>query len=91
VRSALILAGVLAVLGLILARNFRRWSRLTERERFLLGMKQISRPGNMTAKERERLKLLRSPWWAVWRWIPGLWRHRPGGNPGEGKHGDRES
>lgn len=75
-RLVLILLGVLAVLGLILAPNFQRWSRLTERERFLLGMKEISRPGNMTPKERERLELLRSPWWAVWRWFSDQERGR---------------
>lgn len=84
-RSALILVGVLAVLGLILAQNFRRWGQLTERERFLLGMKQISRPQNMTSKERQRLELLRSPWWAVWRWFPELWRHQQNPGAGEGK------
>jgi len=84
VRSALILLGVLAVLGLILAQNFRRWRQLTERERFLLSMKQISRPGNMTAKERQRLELVRSPWWAAWRWFPDLWRRQTGQNPGAG-------
>lgn len=83
-RLVLILLGVLAVLGLILAQNFQRWSRLTERERFILGMKEISRPGNMTVKERHRLEFLRSPWWAVWRWFPELWRRQTGGNPGAG-------
>ena len=81
-RLALILLGVLAALGLILALNFRQWRQITERERFLLGMKQISRPGNMTAKERQRLELVRSPWWAVWRWVPDLWRRQTGPNPG---------
>jgi hypothetical protein len=67
---------VMACLGLILAFSYRRWQRLTERERFLLGMKKAARPQNMDPDEKSKLKLLRSPWWALWRWLPDLW-HRP--------------
>jgi hypothetical protein len=68
---------VLAGLGLILASSYRRWQRLTERERFLLGMKKASRPENMDPDEKSKLKLLRSPWWAFWRWLPDLYRRPP--------------
>ncbi len=62
---------VLAGLGLILASSYRRWQRLTERERPLLGMKKASRPENMSPPdEKSKLELLRSPWWAFWRWLP---------------------
>ena len=76
-RLVLILLGVLAGLSLILALSYRRWGRLTERERFLLAMKDAARPQNLPQEERSRLELLRSPWWAVWRWLPDLWRHPP--------------
>ncbi len=73
---ALALFSVLG-LGLILASSYVRWQQLIERERFLLGMKQASTPNKMCPSERSRLKVLRSPWWAVWRWVPGLWRWTP--------------
>jgi len=70
---ALALFSVLG-LGLILASSYVRWQQLIERERFLLGMKQASTPNKMCPSERSRLKVLRSPWWAVWRWVPDHWR-----------------
>jgi hypothetical protein len=73
-RLAVYLLFMLAGVGVILAFSYRRWQQLTERERFLLGMKEASRPRNMHPDEKSRLKLLRSSWWAVWRWVPDLWR-----------------
>ena len=74
---ALALLSVLATLGLILVASYERWQQITQREGFFLRMKEASRPGNMLPEERSRLKLLRSPWWAVWRWVPYLWRRTP--------------
>ena len=76
-RLALFSLLVLAGLGLVLACSYRRWQRLTERERFLLGMKKASRPENMGPDEKSKLELLRSPWWVVWRWLPDLYRRPP--------------
>ena len=70
----LYLVGALGCLGVIGGFSYRRWQRLAERERFLLGMKEASRPRNMHPDEKSKLKLLRSPWWALWRWLPDLWR-----------------
>lgn len=67
---------VIAGLVLILSWSYRRWLKLRERERFLLAMKEASRPMNMNSDERSRLEFLRSPWWAFWRWLPDLW-HSP--------------
>lgn len=68
---------VTASLGLILAFSYRRWQRLTERERFLLGMNKASRPESMDPDEKSKLELLRSPWWALWRWFDLYRRRRP--------------
>jgi hypothetical protein len=76
-RLAPYLLAALAALGVILAFSYRRWQRLTERERFLLGMKEASQARNMHPDEKSKLKLLRSPWWAIWRWLPALWHHSP--------------
>lgn len=76
-RLAVYLLFMLAGVGVILAFSYRRWQQLTERERFLLGMKEASRPRNMHPDERLKLKFLRSSWWAVWRWLPDLWRRSP--------------
>jgi hypothetical protein len=51
-----------------------RWVKLTERERFLLGVKEAATPTRLDSGERARLAVLRSPWWALWRWLPDLWR-----------------
>lgn len=67
----------LGVVAFLLSVSYGRWQALTDRERFLLGMKQASTPGRMTAEETTRLRLLRSPWWAFWRWVPDLWRRCP--------------
>ena len=64
-RLAVYLLFMLAGVGVILAFSYRRWQQLTERERFLLGMKEASRPRNMHPDEKSSLKLLRSSWWAV--------------------------
>jgi hypothetical protein len=66
----LYLVGALAGLALMVGFSYRCWQRLTERERFLLGMKEASTPKKMLPDERSKLKLLRSPWWAFWRWLP---------------------
>jgi hypothetical protein len=50
-----------------------RWQRHTERDRFILAMMEASTPDRMLPNEKARLKLLRSPWWAFWRWVPDLW------------------
>ena len=61
------------ILSLLVGFCYYRWQQLTERERFLLGMMEASTPQRMHSNERARLKLLRSPWWVVWRWLPDLW------------------
>lgn len=61
-------------LGVAIRSSYLRWQRLTERERFLLGMKEASTPQRMHPEEKKRLSLLHSPWWAIWRWLPELWR-----------------
>ena len=76
-RLAVYLLFMLAGVGVILAFCYRRWQQLTEQERFLLGMKEASIANNMLPDERSRLKLLRSSWWAVWRWLPDLWHRSP--------------
>ena len=48
----------------------RRWQESIKRERFVLSMKAASTPELLAPEERERLRLRRAPWWAVWRWIP---------------------
>lgn len=76
-KLALILLAALAGVGLLVGSSFARWQKLTERERFLLALKQASSPRDMPADEQSTLRLLRSPWWALWRWVPDLWRHPP--------------
>ena len=66
----------LAGLALLLISSYLRWQKLVERERFFLAMKEASTPQSMRQKERSRLELLRSPWWAAWRWLPDLLRRR---------------
>jgi hypothetical protein len=68
---------VLAGLALVLVLFYRRWQQLAERDRFLLAMKAVSHPENLTAEERAKLKLGRSSWWAVWLWVPDLWWRLP--------------
>jgi hypothetical protein len=67
-----IVAGI-AIIGLVVGLCYIRWQRHTERDRFILGMMEASTPDRMRPKEKERLRLLRSPWWAFWRWLPDLW------------------
>ncbi len=78
-RPVLYLLALLLLLGvgLLLDSSHRHWQKLRERERFLLTMKEITTPLRMGPEERARLVILRTPWWAVWRWLPDLW-HRPG-------------
>jgi hypothetical protein len=64
------------VLGLFLRVEYRLWREATERERFLLALKEASTPARMEPEDRRRLKRLRSPFWAVWTWLLELW-HRP--------------
>jgi hypothetical protein len=73
VRAALYLLPLLLGAGL-LAGSYWHWRRLTERERFFLAMKQAVGAERMGPDEKTRLRLLRSPWWAVWRWLPDLQR-----------------
>ena len=64
---------LLPALGVLLGYSHRYWHTLRERERFILTMKEITTPQRMSAEERRRLRLLRAPWWAAWRWLPDLW------------------
>lgn len=76
-RSGLYLLAVvggLCFVALRFASLYRSWREATERERFLLGMKRVSTPGELRPENDVRLKTLRSPWWAIWRWLPDLWR-----------------
>lgn len=63
-----------AIVGVVLVGAIRyaysRWQESVERERFVLAMKAASTPDLLDRNERARLRLLRSPWWAVWRWLP---------------------
>jgi len=83
-RPILYLFAGLSGVGVLLAISYRRWRQATERERFMLAMKDASIPRRMSPEERLRLKLLRSPWWAVWRWLPELWR-RPHSSHGSSR------
>ena len=79
-RSGLYLLAVvggLCFVAFLLGRLYRRWQEVTERERFLLGMKSFSTPDQLRPENDVRLKMLRSPWWAIWRWLPALWRRLP--------------
>jgi len=78
VRATLLLLGLLLALCLSLALStlYHGWQRLHARERFLLGMKQVSTPDLMSAEETLQLKLLRAPWWAVSCWLRDLWHGR---------------
>jgi hypothetical protein len=69
-------AVVLGALGLVLATVYGRWRELTERERFLLRLKEVTTPQRMHPEESARLEFLRSGWWAVSHWLPDLWRRR---------------
>jgi len=40
-------------------------------------MKSVSTPGQLRFENDGRLKMLHSPWWAIWRWLPDLWRQLP--------------
>ena len=68
---------IMAALGVALQQLYRRWRQNTERERFFLGLKDVTTPAQMGTDETRRLRLLRSPWWAAWRWLPDLRRQRP--------------
>ena len=74
----LLLFGLLLGLAIGLATSVlhRRWQALHARERFLLGMKQMSTPALMTEEETQRLRLLRTPWWALSVWLRDLWHGR---------------
>lgn len=78
-RSALylVVAGVGVGLGVLIGHSYSRWRMLTERERFLLVLKDATTPQKLRLEERIRLRLLRSCWWAIWRWLPDLWRQGP--------------
>jgi hypothetical protein len=57
----------------------RKWQERVERERFVLAMKAASTPDRLAPEERDRLQLLREPWWAVWRWLPEELGHSDAG------------
>ena len=65
---------VLLGVAVFLRVEYRLWREATERERFMLALKEASTPQRMNAEDGLRLKRLRSPWWAVWRWLIALWR-----------------
>jgi hypothetical protein len=72
-QLALYSVAAVGILALLVGFFYHRWQQLTERERFILGMMEASTPQRMLPNEKARLKLLRSPWWALWRWVPDLW------------------
>ncbi len=67
---------MLGALGFVLGHLYVRWRELTERERFLLRLKEAATPQRMHPEESARLEFLRSGWWAVSHWLPDLWRLR---------------
>ena len=69
-----VLVMALAAVAMFLFAGYQRWQYLAERERFLLGLKKASRPKDLQPNEISRLSILRSPWWALWRWLPDYWR-----------------
>jgi len=69
-------AALLGALGFVLSNVYGRWRQLTERERFFLSLKEAAIPKNLRPDESARLRLLRSPWWGLSRWLPDLWRRR---------------
>jgi len=73
----LAVVGGLWFVAVLLGRLYRRWQEAIERERFMLGMKSVSTPGQLRPENDARLKILRSPWWAIWRWLPDLWHRLP--------------
>lgn len=79
-RLVLALAALFAV-GTFLRASYLRWREATRRERFLLAMKEASTPEVMNPEEISRLRLLRSPWWAAWKWLPDLRRRPPPFDP----------
>jgi len=60
--------------ALFLRLEYRLWREATERERFMLALKEAATPHRMEPEDAQRLRRLRSPWWAVWRWLLALWR-----------------
>jgi hypothetical protein len=68
------LLAALLVVGLLLRVEYRLWREATERERFMLALKEASTPQRMEPADVLRLKRLRSPGWAVWRWLFDRWR-----------------
>ena len=69
-------AVLLGAVALVLSNLHGRWRQLTERERFFLSLKEAATPQHMSPDERARLRLLRSPWWGLSRWLADLWRRR---------------
>lgn len=53
---------LLGALELVLILLHGQWRRFTERERFLLGLKDAAAAERMCPEERARLRLLRSRW-----------------------------
>jgi hypothetical protein len=66
--------GGLGFVASLIGHLYRRWRDHTERERFVLGMKSVTTPGQFRPANDIRLKMLHSPWRAIWRWLPDLWR-----------------
>jgi hypothetical protein len=68
------LLAALLVLGLFLRVEYRLWREATERERFMLALKEASTPARMDPEDMLRLRRLRAPFWAVWTWSRERWR-----------------
>lgn len=71
------IAGPIVILGTASASlagwvcyEHHRWQARIERERFVLALKAAATPDQLRPDERARLRLLRAPWWAIWRWLP---------------------
>ena len=74
------------VLGLFLQVEYRLWREATERERFILALKEASTPARMDPEDMLRLRRLRAPFWAVWRWLLDLWRQPSFSRRGSRRH-----
>jgi hypothetical protein len=71
---SLSLLAALLLVGLLLRVEYRSWREATERERFMLALKEASTPKRMDPADMLRLKRLRAPFWAIWRWLLDMWQ-----------------
>jgi hypothetical protein len=70
---SLSVVAALLLLTLLLRVEYRSWREATERERFMLSLKEASTPKRMDPEDMIRLKRLRAPFWAFWRWLLDMW------------------